>query len=186
MESRNLSRLPPFDKESGALNIIVETPKNGRVKYKYNKKYGMFELDKTLPYGFSFPFDFGFGPSTIGGDGDPLDALVLSDEATFPGCLVLGQVLGVLQAEQREGKQVNRNDRLVAIPLNVKTQEPMIPIKTLDTELISQMTKFFIFYNEMQSKKFTSRGFGSRQRALDLVEEGREHAREREVIVKRI
>jgi inorganic pyrophosphatase len=52
MESRNLSRLPPFDKESGALNIIVETPKNGRVKYKYNEKYGMFELDKTLPYGW--------------------------------------------------------------------------------------------------------------------------------------
>jgi inorganic pyrophosphatase len=98
----------------------VETPKNARIKYKYNEKYGIFELDKTLPYGFSFPFEFGFVPSTIAGDGDPLDALVLSDEATFPGCLVLGQVLGVLQAEQREGKQVNRNDRLVAIPLNVK------------------------------------------------------------------
>jgi inorganic pyrophosphatase len=106
MESRNLSRLPAFDKESGALNIIVETLRNGRIKYKYNEKYGMFQLDKTLPYGFSFPFEFGFV-----GDGDPLDALVLSDEATFPGCLVLGQVLGVLQAEQREGKQINRNDR---------------------------------------------------------------------------
>jgi inorganic pyrophosphatase len=56
MESRNLSRLPSFDKESGALNIIEETPRNGRIKHKYNEKYGMFELDKTLPYGFSFPF----------------------------------------------------------------------------------------------------------------------------------
>ena len=127
MELRNLSRLPAFDKESGALNIIVETPKNGRVKYKYNEKYGMFELDKTLPYGLSFPFEIGFVPSTIGGDGDPLDALVLSHEPTFPGCLVLGQILGVL--EQREGKQINRNDRLVAIPLNVKTQEPVIQSK---------------------------------------------------------
>ena len=107
MQSRNLSRLPSFDKESGALNIIVETPKNGRLKYKYNEKYGVFQFDKTLPYGFSFPFEFGFVPSTIGGDGDPLDVLVLSDEATFPGCLLLGQVLGVLQAEQREGKHVN-------------------------------------------------------------------------------
>ena len=136
MESRNLSRLPPFDKESEALNIIAETPKNGRIKYKYNGKYGMFQFDKTLPYGFSFPFEFGFVPSTIAGDGDPLDVLVLSDEATFPSCLVLGQVLGVLQAEQREGKQINRNDRLVAVPLSVKTQEPMIPIKTLDKALI--------------------------------------------------
>jgi inorganic pyrophosphatase len=44
----------------------VETPKNGRLKYKYNEKYGMSQLDKTLPYGFSFPFEFGFVPSTIG------------------------------------------------------------------------------------------------------------------------
>jgi inorganic pyrophosphatase len=177
MESRNLSRLPPFDKESGALNIIVETPRNGRIKYKYSEKYGMFQLDKTLPYGFSFPFEFGFVPSTNGGDGDPLDVLVLSDEATFPGCLVLGQVLGVLQGEQREGKKVNRNDRLVAMPLSVKTQEPMIPIKTLDKALISDITKFFISYNEVQGKKFKSLGFGGRQRALDLIEEARKRAR---------
>jgi hypothetical protein len=64
MESRNLSRLPPFDKKSGALNIIVETPKNGRIKYKYNENFGMFQFDKTLPYGFSFPFEFGFVPTT--------------------------------------------------------------------------------------------------------------------------
>jgi inorganic pyrophosphatase len=176
MESRNLIRLPPFDKASGALNIIVETPKNGRIKYKYNEKYAMFQLDKTLPYGFSFPFEFGFVPSTIGGDGDPLDVLVLSDEATFPGCLVLGQVLGVLQAEQREGKQVNRNDRVVAIPVSVKTQEPMIPLKTLDRALISDITTFFISYNEAQGKRFKSLGFGSRQRALELVEEARKRA----------
>ena len=176
MESRNLIRLPPFDKASGALNIIVETPKNGRIKYKYNEKYAMLQLDKTLPYGFSFPFEFGFVPSTIGGDGDPLDVLVLSDEATFPGCLVLGQVLGVLQAEQREGKQVNRNDRVVAIPVSVKTQEPMIPLKTLDRALISDITTFFISYNEAQGKRFKSLGFGSRQRALELVEEARKRA----------
>jgi inorganic pyrophosphatase len=179
MESQNLSRLPPFDKESGALNIIVETPKNGRIKYQHNEEYGMFQLDKSLPFGFSFPFEFGFVPSTIGGDGDPLDMLVLSDEATFPGCLVLGRVLGVLQAEQSEGKQVNRNDRLVASPLSVKTQEPMAPIKLLDKKLTSDITNFFVSYNEVQGKKFKPLGFGSGQRALDLVEEARKRARKK-------
>jgi len=76
--------------------------------------------------------------------------------------LVLGQVLGVLQAEQREGKQVNRNDRLVAIPLSVKTHEQIIPTKALDKKLISDITSFFISYNEVQGKKFKSLGFGSR------------------------
>jgi inorganic pyrophosphatase len=176
MESRNLSRLPPFDKKSGALNIIVETPKNGRIKYKYNEEYGMFQLDKSLPFGFSFPFEFGFVPSTIGGDGDPLDVLVLSDEVTFPGCLILGHVLGVLQAEQSEGEKVNRNDRLVAVPLSVKTHEPLISTKALDKKLLSDITNFFISYNEVQGKKFKSLGLGSRQRASDLVEEARKHA----------
>jgi len=179
MKSRNLNRLPPFDKESGALNIIVETPKNGRIKYKYNEKYRVFQLDKGLPYGFSFPFEFGFVPSTIGGDGDPLDALVLCDEATFPGCLVLGQVLGVLQAEQREGKQVNRNDKLVVIPLSVKMHEPVFPTKAFNKKLISDITNFFISYNEVQGKEFKSLGFGNRQRALELVEEARRRARQK-------
>jgi inorganic pyrophosphatase len=65
----------------------------------------------------------------------------------------------------------------VAIPLSAKNQEAMIPIKTPDKALISQMTNFFIFYNEMQGKKFKSLGFGSRQRAVDLVEEARKRAR---------
>jgi inorganic pyrophosphatase len=87
--------------------------------------------------------------------------------------------LGVLQAEQREGKQVNRNDRLVAIPLSVETQEPLIPTKALDKALISDITKFFISYNQVQGKKFKSLGFGNRQRALELVEVARKRARKK-------
>jgi len=71
MEWQNLNRLPPFDKESGALNIIVETPKNRRIKYKYNEKYGIFQLDKTLPYGFSFPFDLALCPQQLAETGTP-------------------------------------------------------------------------------------------------------------------
>ena len=90
---------------------------------------------------------------------------------------MLGQVLGVLPAQQRHGKQVNRSDRLVAVSLSVKTQEPMIPTKLLDKAWISNITRFFISYNEVQAKKSKSPGFGSRQRALDLVEEARKRAR---------
>jgi len=177
MRSRNLARLATFDKESGGLNIIVETPKNARTKYKYSEKYGMFQFDKALPYGFSFPFEFGFVSSTLGGDGDPLDVLVLADEPSFPGCLILGQILGVLQAEQTDGKEVNRNDRLVAVPLNLKTHEPVIAVSRLDKTLIAEITKFFVHYNEMQGKKFKSLGFGSPQRAMELIEEARKRAR---------
>jgi inorganic pyrophosphatase len=179
MGPRNLTRLPAFDKESGLLNIVVETPRDGRTKYKYNEKYDLFEFDKTMPYGFSFPFEFGFVPSTLGGDGDPLDALVLCDEATFSGCLILGQILGVLQAEQSDGKKTNRNDRVVAVPVNVKDRKTATPSKTLDEALIADMTKFFVAYNEAQGKKFKSLGFGSRQRAIELIDEAGKRAQKK-------
>jgi inorganic pyrophosphatase len=179
MEPQNLARLAAFDKKSGSVNIIVETPKNARIKYKYNEEYGMFQFDKTLPYGFSFPFEFGFIPSTLGGDGDPLDVLILADEATFPGCLVLGHVLGILQAEQSEGDTVERNDRVVAIPVNVKTQQAMVPLKSLDKALINEITKFFVAYNHVQGKNFKSLGFASRERALELIEEARKRKRKK-------
>src|ERR687884_131195 len=111
----NLDRLEPFDPESGDLTLVVETPKGGRNKYKYDEKAGLFRLPKVLPPGSIFPFDFGFVPGTRGEDGDPLDVLVLMDEPAFTGCVVACRLIGVIEAEQstRDG-QMERNDRLIA------------------------------------------------------------------------
>jgi inorganic pyrophosphatase len=171
--SRNIANLPPFDKESGAVNIIVESPKNGRIKFKYNEKYNLFEFDKSLPYGFVFPFEFGFIPSTLAEDGDPLDILLLAEEPTFTGCLILGKAIGVLQGQQTDGKKSNRNDRIVAIPVSANSQEPMMPTRTPDKKRIDEITKFFVSYNEIQGKKFKPLGFGSPQKAMELIEEAR-------------
>jgi inorganic pyrophosphatase len=138
MKPQNPIRLPPFDADSKLLNVIVETPRNGRVKYKYNEECNMFQFGKTLRYGFSFPFEFGFVPSTIGGDGDPLDALVLA------------QILGVLEGEQSQGNGRNRNDRVVVIPVNLQDRKPVVPTRALDKALISDITKFFVAYNQTQ------------------------------------
>lgn len=64
--------------------VVIETPKGSRNKYAYDPKEHIFELKKVLPAGMAFPYDFGFVPSTRGGDGDPLDVLVLMDEPAFP------------------------------------------------------------------------------------------------------
>ena len=81
-------KLNPFDEESGDLNVVIDTPKRSRNKYAYDEKIGLFVLKGVLTVGHSFPYDFGFIPQTKGGDGDPLDVLVLMDEAAFAGCLV--------------------------------------------------------------------------------------------------
>src|ERR687894_835887 len=92
-----LNRLPAFDPDSGTLNAVIETPKGHRNKYKFDEERGLFLLDGVLPAGAVFPFDFGFVPSTTGGDGDPLDVLVLMDEPAFTGCLVRVRLLGVIE-----------------------------------------------------------------------------------------
>src|SRR5918912_4248095 len=88
--------------DGGELNVIIETPKGSRNKFDYDEETGLFKIGGVLPAGASFPFDFGFVPSTVGGDGDPLDVLVLMDDPAFPGCLVAARLIGVIQAEQTE------------------------------------------------------------------------------------
>src|SRR5215208_6835365 len=100
--SSNLNSLSAFDNESQDLNVVIETPKGNRNKFKYDEQRGLFKLGGVLPRGAVFPFDFGFIPSTLGGDGDPLDVLILMDEPAFTGCLVPSNLLGVIEAEQTE------------------------------------------------------------------------------------
>src|SRR6266542_4104009 len=102
-----LNTLPPFDSETGDLNVIIETPKGSRNKFACDEETGLVRLKKLLPLGMTFPFDFGFVPSTRGGDGDPLDVLILSEEALFPGCLVKARLFGALKATQREEGKTN-------------------------------------------------------------------------------
>src|SRR4051794_20384193 len=92
--------LPAVDEESGELNAVIDTPKGSRNKYKLDEKLRRYRLSGVLPAGAVFPFDFGFVPSTRGGDGDPIDVLILMDEAAFTGCIVPARLIGVLEAEQ--------------------------------------------------------------------------------------
>jgi inorganic pyrophosphatase len=85
--------LKPLDAETGDLNVVIETPTGSRNKYAYDEKLGVFVLKGVLAVGHSFPFDFGFIPQTLGGDGDPLDVLVLMDEPAFVGCLVPSRLI---------------------------------------------------------------------------------------------
>ncbi len=109
-----INELPAVDPDSGRLNVVVDTPMGSRNKYKFDEKHGLWRLSKVLPEGMVFPYDFGFLPSTRGEDGDPVDVLLLTDEPTFPGCVVPARLVGVLEAEQTEDGKTVRNDRLIA------------------------------------------------------------------------
>lgn len=169
-----VSRLKAIDKKSGDLNVIIETPKGSRNKYNYNPKNGMYELGALLHAGASFPYDFGFIPSTEGGDGDPLDVLMLMEESAFTGCLVKGRLIGVIEAEQTEkDNEVTRNDRLIAIASASHLYEEIKHIKDLPKPLLEAMQHFFISYNEFKGKKFKVLGIKGPQEGGKIVKEGK-------------
>jgi inorganic pyrophosphatase len=172
MAETDFARLATFDARSKAVNIVIETSKGSRTKFKYDQEHKMFRTEKALPVGLVFPFDFSFLPSTVGGDGDPLDVLVVS-ETGFPwGCVVLGNVL-----EQSENGHKERNDRLIELPLDTKSREPMQPSIAFNSELKAAITEFFIKYNEMQGKKFRVLGFHGPDRAALVIQSGIETAK---------
>lgn len=177
MAPNDLGHLPTFEGHSNFVNVVVETSKGMRTKLKYDEKEGIFRAEKTLPVGLVFPFDFGFVPSTIGGDGDPLDALVLSEAGIPFGCVVLGQLVGVLECEQTQDGETQRNDRLVAVPIDAKSGAPMLPSIPLDKRLTTAITEFFVKYNELQGKEFRSLGMHGPDRALEIVKNGMKTAK---------
>jgi len=155
------------------VNAVVETPQGSRNKFVFNLESGLFEFDKPMPIGVTFPFEFGFVPGTIGGDGDPIDLLILMDAPTFVGCLVETRLLGVIDAEQKEiDGTVERNDRLVGVAVESPRHRDVQSLHNLSEELLLEIEHFFISYNQVLGRQFIPLGRFGPQRAIERVREG--------------
>src|SRR6516164_6188104 len=110
----DLTTLPHrLDAKNCTCRAIIETPKGFRNKFDYDPDSGLFMLGGLLPEGMMFPFDFGFIPSTLGDDGDPLDVMVLMDAPAHVGCLIEVRIIGIITAEPMQDGKSESNDRLL-------------------------------------------------------------------------
>jgi inorganic pyrophosphatase len=164
--------LPAFLADGELCNVVIETPKGSRNKYDYDPEVGLFRLGGVLPLGAVFPFDFGFVPSTLGGDDDPLDVLVLMDEPAFTGCLVSVRLIGVIEAEQTEDGQTTRNDRLIAVAANSRNHHDLHSLQDISANRIDEIEHFFVSYNVSKGKHFTPLGRSGCDRARQIVQTG--------------
>jgi inorganic pyrophosphatase len=164
-----ITNLSPFD-EDGFVNAIIDTPKGSRNKFKFDEQIGMFKLGGALPSGMVFPFDFGYIPSTRGGDGDPLDILVLMDDAAFVGCLVPAKLVGVIEAEQTEDGKTTRNDRLIAVAAGSRNHSHVRFLGDLNDNLLHEIERFFISYNKTKGKEFKVLGRSGPEAARTLIQ----------------
>ena len=168
---KDISKLPHcFDKSTNECQAIIETPRGRRNKFKYEPDSGLFALSNLLPEGFSFPFDFGFIPSTVADDGDPLDIIVLMDEPAHVGCSLKVRVIGVIRVEQIEDGKKSENDRLVAVAERSYQYQDVTSISDLQKPMLQQITEFLALYNKNSGKQDKIKGVDGPERAVELLQ----------------
>ena len=136
------------------VRVVIETPKGSRNKYAFDVKDKVFSLKRVLPVGMEFPYDFGFVPSTVAEDEDPVDVLVLMDEPAFAGCVLECRLIGVIEGEQNDGSKSIRNDRVVAVEQGNHSYAHVKHIDDLGKPFIRELEQFFVNYHELSRKQY--------------------------------
>src|SRR3954464_15700869 len=167
----DLQKLPTRDK-SGDVHVVVETPRGSAAKLEFDPDLQAFTLSKSLMLGLSYPYDWGFIPSTKGEDGDPIDVLVLHDAATSPGLVLKCKIIGVLEVLQKEsGKQKIRNDRLIAVPRDAHREKSQDDARELSKQVREEIEKFFVATDELDDKKLKFLGWKGPKTGEKLIDQ---------------
>jgi len=161
------------DGERITLRVVIETPRGSRHKFALDTEIGAFALKQTLASGLSWPYDYGFIPSTVGKDGDALDVIVLMDEPTFSGCVLPVDLLGVIGLEE-DGVE---NNRFVAV-LSPSDETSLSTdgyhnLSDLPPKLLAEIRNFLCQYSEEKGHKIELTGDNDKAEALKLITAGR-------------
>jgi len=167
------TRLKPFDSDDKKLlRVVIETPKGSRNKFAFDPDERIFELKKVLPAGMTFPYDFGFVPSTKADDGDTVDVLVLMDEPAFAGCVLSCRPIGVIEGEQGDKKDKVRNDRIIAVEKDAHSWADIETISDLGKEFCRELEEFFVNYHKLSGEQYRVLGLRGPEQARKLVKSG--------------
>jgi inorganic pyrophosphatase len=152
------------------IDVIVEIPAGSRNKYEYDHERHVIRLDRRLSTATTYPTDYGFVPDTLALDGDPLDALVILEDPTFPGCLVRVRVIGLFQMRDEAGPDTKLLTVLEHDPARADTRD----VSELPRHLLEEISHFFSVYKELEPGKGTQTvGFAGREAALEELRASR-------------
>ena len=141
--------------------VFVEVPSGSRNKYELDEKLGAIVLDRRLFTSMAYPADYGFIEGTLGEDGDPLDALVLVGEPTFPGCRIRARVVGVFHMADEKGP----DEKIICVPLKDPAWMRVSDVHDIPAELRNEVEHFFQVYKDLEEAKVETRGYGNRAEA---------------------
>ena len=166
----NYLTLPIGDSAPAEVNAVIEIPRGDKNKYEYDKRLHVFRLDRNLYSPVHYPGDYGFIPSTLSRDGDPLDVLVLVDAASFPGCVMTVRPIGMLEMID-QGKE---DEKILAVGTNNPIFTSIEDYEQLYPHLLLEIEHFFTVYKELEAKSTKIVGWQDAKKARAVVVESRD------------
>ncbi|MGY1738439.1 inorganic diphosphatase [Geodermatophilus sp. SYSU D00684] len=157
-------------------DVIVEIPKGSRNRYEYDHRLGRIRLLRMLFTATGYPGDYGFVPDTLAEDGEPIDALLLLGEPTFPGCLVRARVIAVFWVHDERGPDA----KLLCVPASDPRMEHLQELEDVPIHQVAEIWHFFEIYEALTPEKSAeTRGWERRAQAVAALEDAQRRFAER-------
>ena len=147
------------------VNVVVEIPQGARNKYEFDKQTGVFRLDRVLYSAMEYPGDYGFIPQTFYEDGDPIDALVMVTDPTFPGCLIDVRPIGLFRMEDR-GKP---DDKILTVPNHDPIAAGYHDIADIPQHFLKEVAHFFAVYKDLEGAHVKTIGWEDATHARERI-----------------
>ncbi len=152
------------------VDVLVEIPKGTRNKYEYDFEKKRIRYDRMIFSSMHYPADYGFVAETLALDGDPLDALVLVSEPTFPGCLIEVRPIGLFRMHDEKGPDA----KLLCVPVNDPIWNKLKKLDDVNPHLKSEIEHFFRVYKDLEKKKVGVEGWEDEVSALEAIKDSQE------------
>jgi inorganic pyrophosphatase len=156
-----IDALPPRSPDGGIF-VFVEIPKGSHNKYEFDEELGVFRLDRALYSAVYYPTEYGFVPGTLGEDDEALDALVMVDEPSFPGCLVEARLIGAMVVESASGR---REHKLLAVPVDDPRFAEYGDVSEVPEHRLHEIEHFFEVFKDLEERPVSGRGWIGAQHA---------------------
>ncbi len=158
----------------GHLYAVVEIPKGSRNKYEWDERLNAIRLDRFLYSSVVYPLDYGFIPESIGADGDPLDAMVLVSEPTFPGCWIEVKPIALFRMTDDKGS----DDKVICVPVSDPNWNSFESLNDVPKQLQDEIAHFFSIYKDLELKEVEVEGWFGVMDAWKVIEEAQATWRE--------
>ena len=162
--------IPTGPSDPEVIYAVVEIPKGSRNKYEYDKDMEAFALDRVLYSPFHYPAEYGIIPQTLWDDGDPMDVLVIMDQATFPGCVIETRPIGIMR--MIDGG--DSDDKILGVPVNDPRFTDIRDINDVPQQFLDEIEHFFSDYKKLEGKTTNVLGWENAEKAFEAIKHSKE------------